>query len=159
MTPSEYFLQQAVYNLTIQSTVASTLGGVTPQDVTEISVSAAAAPAPRRLRAAATSQACLLSYKVNVKDPTLTFRSLKSQMDEAVITSKMDEHLHHYAAVFGATKLGNASFGDTQVQRTSEGRADSAQLTGAETAGVVIGVLFAIALIVVAAMFAWENAK
>lgn len=130
-----------------------------PSDVTNIVVESAQTPLASRLRPAVTGDACFLTNKVTVKDPVLTFQALKTQLDEAVAQNTMDEHLHYFAAVFGATKLENATFVFSQVQNVREGRAASSQLTGAQIAGVVIGVLFAIALFVVAVCFACKTAK
>jgi hypothetical protein len=157
MSFSEYKAQQVQYNLTIQATVASSLDGVTPDAVTDIVVGNAAlrtASAHTRgaVSLAGTNSACLLAYKVTVHDPVLKYDDLRAQLIQSANSGGMDVALHHYASVYGATQLSNCTFSVPMVANVYE-HTVSSKLTGVQIAGLVIGVVLAVALIGVFAAF------
>ena len=169
MTKANYDAQKAEYNRTIQYTVAASMDGVTPDRVTDIDVqlSTSARTSSRtsgqgsvrgasgvESHAGAVNDACALSYKVKVYDPLLSYEDIRAQIVEAASSGRMDEDLHFFAAQFNATQLHNGTFSLPQVSNGLPQRATSSQLTGAQIAGLVIGVLLFVALLVVLCVFA-----
>ena len=96
-----YSAQMAEYNQVIQATVAAAMDGLTPDRVTNITVTA---------RSSATTDQCLLQYTVKVHDQALTYEVLHAQLLESVLLGKMDSDLHIYAAQFGVRNLNTGSF-------------------------------------------------
>jgi hypothetical protein len=165
MSAEEYFAQQAAYNLTIQHTVAASMEGVEPGQVTPIVVKAIASPSARSMRAqiSATTTAavvvktCSLAYKVTVYDPVKPIEELKRQLVHAAATGKMDEDLRHYAAVFGATQLENGTFTEPLFTDTAVQRSASEKLTGAQIACLIIGIFLFLALLVTCVLFVMSS--
>jgi hypothetical protein len=134
----DYEVQQAAYNRTIQHTVASSLDGVAPEQVSDIAV-----------RAGSAASSCSLEYSVRVFDPRLTYDAVRAQLMESASLGRMDTHLHEYAEDFGITNLVNGTFVDVRVSNSGgvSGRGHSTSgLTGVAIAGVVVGVCLALVL-------------
>lgn len=157
MTVDNYNAQKAVYNRTIQATVAAAMDGVSPDRVTNIVVgTASASTAQRQLRGAthlAAIPPCFLSYTVRVFDPTVTFDSLRAQLTESAASGKMASDLQYFAALYNATNISNGTFAEPSVTDISSDDFSSDRMTGGAIACIVIGVCMFLALIVVAVMF------
>jgi hypothetical protein len=157
MAAEDYFAQQVAYNLTIQHTVAASMDGVTPDQVTDIIVTATEAieaqRRPRRLTAADVD-ACFLSYTVSVHDPLLSFEELREQVIEAATSGAMDESLRMYAAEFGAENLANGTFSAPRVRNAADTDDESNLPTDAATTAMVICIIVGVCLIVALALYA-----
>ena len=158
MTYDNYVAQQVQYNLTIQNTVAASMDGVTPDRVTNIVVGQVpAARAASRLQSAAsaavTDQQVNLKYTVKVYDPVLTVEGLRNQLVRNAASGAMDADLHHYAMTMGVTNLVNGTFSAPLVTSPAVARVASSQLTGAMIAGLVIGVILFLGLLIVLVLF------
>jgi len=154
MTVESYNAQRATYNLTIQSTVAASMAGVSPEKVTNIVVGAAAdvpvrvgsfRGSPTAHAGGAVAQSCSIAYTVTVNDPLLTFEALRDQLVESAASGQMDAHLHHYADVFGVSGLVNGTFTAPQVTNAAP-HVPSEQMTGAQIAGIVVGAVMGVVL-------------
>jgi len=163
MSEENYNAQKVEYNRTIQATVAASMGGVTSDRVTDIVVGAATSISPRRTgvrggggvasHAGPTVDQCSLKYTVRVTDPVLTFDVLRDQLASAAATGQMDNDLRHYATVYGAANLNNGTFAEPQVSNAAVMRGASSQLTGAQIAGLVVGIVLCIALLITLVVF------
>jgi len=167
MTEENYNAQKIEYNRTIQATVAASMDGVTPDRVTDIVVGAASTSSRSTgvrggrdsggggvsSHAGPAVDQCSLKYTVRVTDPMLTFDALRDQLFSAAATGKMDSDLHHYAAMHGAANLNNGTFAEPHVSNAAVMRGASGQLTGAQIAGLVIGVVLCVALLATLVMF------
>jgi hypothetical protein len=156
MAAGDYYEEQAAYNLTIQHAVAASIDGVSPDQVTDITVSNSAAAVVQRNQRSVPLLAgsCFLSYTLNVYDPLLTFDTMKAQLIEATSSGKMDENLHMYAAEFGVEELLNCNFGVPEVLTTAAGDSASSSLTDAETTIVTICIVLGVALLVALVQYA-----
>ena len=161
MEYDNYVAQQVQYNLTIQNTVAASMQGVTPDRVTDIVVGRNALAARSRSAGGvsahagtiATDQICDLKYTVKVYDPVLTVEALRTQLVEAASTGQMDNDLRSYATIMGVANLVNGTFSAPLVVNAVPQRAASSQLTGAMIAGLVIGVILFIAMLIILIVF------
>jgi hypothetical protein len=137
MSIAGYNAQKAAYNRTFQHTVASSMDGVAPEQVSDITVKAATA-----------ASVCSLVYTVRVFDPRLSYKKLIDQLNESASSGDMDENLRSYAASFGISELVNGTFVYFSVSNgaTTDSETDSSSSDGVHTSviiGVVIGgVLF-----------------
>lgn len=166
MSEANYNAQKVEYNRTIQATVAASMDGVTPDRVTDIVVGAASASTrsngvrgSANLRQINAVDQCSLKYSVRVNDPVLTFEALRDQLSSAAAAGQMDTDLRHYASVFGAANLNNGTFAAPQVTNAAVMRPNSEKLTGAEIAGLVIGVVLFVALLATLVMFVVHTKK
>lgn len=167
MTYDNYNAQKAEYNRTIQYTVAASKDGVTPDRVTDIDVQLAHVSARQQqgqghVRGHAGTSAndvCALRYTVKVYDPLVPYDTLRAQIIDAASTGRMDVSLHHYAAMFNASNLNNGTFSLPQVASGDPVRASSSQLTGAEIAGLVIGIIMFVAMVATLVLFVMRNRK
>lgn len=157
MTVDNYNAQKAVYNRTIQATVAAAMDGVSPDRVTDIVVgTTSTSTVGRQLRGAvhlAANPPCFLSYTVRVFDPTVTFDSLRAQLTESAASGKMATDLQYFASLYNATNISNGTFAEPSVTDIGGGDFSSDKLTGGAIACIVIGVCMFLALIAVAVMF------
>jgi hypothetical protein len=147
MSAENYIAQQAAYNLTIQHTVAASMDGVSPDGVTDIIVTeAAAAAAKMRLNTprAAAVDSCFLSYTVSVHDPLLSVDDLRAQLIESASSGAMDTDLRTYAAEFGAENLANGTFSAPRFREASD---ESNLPTEAETTAMTICIIVGVCLI------------
>jgi hypothetical protein len=134
MSIAGYNSQEAAYNRTIQHTVASSMDGVAPEQVSDITVKAVATPP------ATAASVCSLSYTVRVFDPRLSYKKLIDQLDESASSGNMDENLRSYAARFGISDLVNGTFVHLSVSNgATDSEADSSSSDGVHTS-VIIGV-------------------
>jgi len=161
MSEDNYNAQKVEYNRTIQATVAASMDGVTPDRVTDIVVGPTISSRSTGVRgrggvsshSGTAVDQCSLKYTVRVTDPVLTFDVLRDQLASAAATGQMDNDLRHYATVYGAANLNNGTFAEPQVSNTAVMRAGSGQLTGAQIAGLVVGIVLCIALLITLVVF------
>jgi hypothetical protein len=165
MTAADYYDEQAAYNLVFQYTVAASIDGVGPDEVSDIIVTGASGAAVQRsdswlTQLASEADSCRLSYKITVYDPLLTYDELRAQLIDAASSGAMDENLHLYAAEFGADSLVNCTLSApvvrSGVDKESSGQGGQSGLSTGGIAGVVIG-SFAGGCLVVATI--WWFAK
>jgi len=148
----KYVAQQVLYNMTIQNTVAASMDGVTAERVTDIVVGRSSLAGARDAVGSlagviATNQICDLKYTVKVYDPVLTVDAMRMQLIEAAVSGQMDNDLRSYAQSIGLTELVNATFSAPLLVSALPQRGTSSQMTGVMIAGLVIGVIFFLAML------------
>ena len=156
MTKEDYDAQKAVYNRTIQYTVAAAMEGVIPERVTDITVEQGL-DGNRDSETAIFGSALpvnsvQLKYKVTVHDPVLTVEKLRELLVQSANAGKMDTDLRYFAVQFGAANLNNGTFAEPQVTSAAVQRGSSSRLTGVQIALLVISVFVCLAVL---AVFLW----
>ena len=164
MTVANYNAQKVLYNLTLQHTIASTLDGVIPERVTNIVVAAAAVTRQSgKLRALAgpvtEADAVSLKYTVTVRDPLMHLSTLKEQLETAVASKAMDENLRTTATEFGVLNLVNGTFSAPLVTNPNASSDDSNKLSTGAIAGIIIGGILVLALIILACHYCMARGR
>jgi hypothetical protein len=167
VTADEYLDEQAACDLAIQHTVAASMDGVSPDGVTDIVVSEGTESAAQHLfslrtdaaasAAAADGDSFLLSFKITVHDPLLTYDALKAQLIEAASTGAMDENLHMFAPIDGARSLANSTFSAPDVRNAAAAADDGSASklpTDAETTAMTICIIVGVCLLAAVMLFA-----
>lgn len=168
MSVETYNAQKAENNRTIQHAVSSSMDGVSPDGVTNIVVTTSATARTNSIRGAvrsggsagslAVGESCFVRYTLKVYDPTLTFDTLRAQLVGASNDGTLDGHMRHYAAIFGASELTNATTTALDmVDVPADSGKSNALSTGAIVGIALGGVLFA--AIVVACIVRWNKAE
>jgi len=167
MSVAEYNAQKAENNRTIQHAVSSSMDGVNPDGVTDIvvTVSAAAGARASGLRggdagrggvgALAVGDSCFVRYTLRVHDPTLSFEVLRAQLEGASNDGTLDGQIRHYAAIFGANILTNATTTALEMVDVPDESNGSKSLSTGAIVGICLGAVMFAAMAVVFIM--WWN--
>mmetsp|Transcript_20320 Transcript_20320/g.34010 ORF Transcript_20320/g.34010 Transcript_20320/m.34010 type:complete len:335 (+) Transcript_20320:71-1075(+) len=159
LTEAEYQQDLVANNQSVQEAVSSVMNETSPSDITNIETEDIS---DRRLRSNGrklASSAVRLTYLVFVRDDAVTYDSLTNQLKVGTEDGSLDAALKFFAQANGATQLValNATFGEPTTENSfSEGDA-SDDLTGAQIAGLLVGIFLLIALIALIVMFATSS--
>ncbi|KAJ1398955.1 hypothetical protein B484DRAFT_406488, partial [Ochromonadaceae sp. CCMP2298] len=160
---SEYQASRALYDQTLQYSIASSMLGVVPTDIINLDISAT-----RRLRistststSTTTSTTSTLTYDVQVRDASLSYDTLTAQLTKSVTDGTFNSLLNGYATVFGATALESASSSSVATQNLEPGSlggggvGDSGGVDGAAIGGIAVAIVVFAALMAACAYFAY----
>jgi hypothetical protein len=156
---SDYESNRALYNLTLSETIAASMSGVSPQDVQNLdltSLTSLITPAIRMRMLA--DDSVTATYDVSVRDASLNYDDLTSQLSESVDDGTFDLLLTQYATTNGATGLADATSGAVTTTDTSpnDSGSDSNVLHDDAIAGIVVGTLLGCLLLGLLAWFAFR---
>ncbi|KAJ1418991.1 hypothetical protein B484DRAFT_481555 [Ochromonadaceae sp. CCMP2298] len=153
---SDYESNRALYNLTLSETIASTMSGVSSQDVRNLDLTPPILASTIRLRMLA-GDSVTATYDVSVRGANLNYDDLTSQLSEAVNDGTFDLLLTQYATANNATSLVAATSDSITTTDTSpydSGKSDSNVLHDDAIAGIVVGTLVGCLLLGLLAWFA-----
>jgi hypothetical protein len=145
VTLDDYLENKEAFEVTIKDTVAASMDGVTPDDITINSVTAVTSSVASLLRGVSvlTTGGIAVDYTVRVVSQ-YTSEQLFSQLTAAVSDGSFNSNLQTNAAANGATGLENAT-AEEPVDVTPEHETDD-DLSGGAAAAIAIGVVFGVLL-------------
>lgn len=150
MSAEDYRSQQAENNRTMQHAVADSIEGLSPDEVTDITVSDSPASAKTSsmrgagTRALAVGDVCYVQYTVTVRGRSTSLAAVRAELLERINSGHMQQALLLYAEQFGATAMANATVSASiDVFAADENNRFVDHMQEGEIAGTVVGgVLF-----------------
>lgn len=159
MSPEQYQANKVGFNITFQAALSASMAGTKPTDIQDISVTATNGGAIIVSGRHLATSLSLLKYTVKTHLDGATYESLSSQLLNATTSGMLDNHLHYYAAVFNVSELANGTVFATVTSNLLVPRDASDQLTGAQIAGLVIGIILCLGLLATTVFFFLANQK
>ena len=152
MTTTAYYANQAANNLTLQNAIAGCMTRVSPNQITNIAVTPTITTTTSR-RLLGGDNTCVVHYKVEVHDPSLTYASLTAELKESTKSGNFDHLLHQFALDFNATALRNCTVDALVTENNNILKKEPAKLTDTGIAGLAVGIVLAILLMLVIVLF------
>jgi hypothetical protein len=153
----DYNSNKAAYDATLQQTIALSMDGVSPEDVTIDSVTASASSSVRALvhhqafLRSLTTSGIVVTYTVRTTS-FYTSEQLFAQLTAAVNDGSFNSNMQTIAASEGATGLETAT-AEEPVDVTPSSSGNDKKITKGAVAAIVIGVIFGVILIAIGIYF------
>lgn len=159
VSPEQYQANKVGFNITFQAALSASMAGTKPSDIQEISVTATNGGAIIVSNRHLATSLSLLKYTVRTHLDGATYQSLSTQLMNATTSGMLDNHLHYYAAVYNVSELANGTVFATVTNNLLVPRDASDKLTGAQIAGLVIGIILCLGLLATCVFFFLANQK
>jgi len=151
---SDYRASRALYDTTLQQSIAASMTGVGPEDVLNLDLVSTTRRSMRRLGTSTSPSTGTLTYKVQVHDASLSYTTLSAELQQSVTDGTFNTLLNSYATTNGATGLEIATSSSVTTENLDDGSGSSG-LSASDKAqiGFISAACFVFAILV--AGLAW----
>jgi hypothetical protein len=124
---SDYRASRALYDTTLQQSIAASMTGVGPEDVLNLNLVSTTRRSMRRLETSTSPSPSTgtLTYKVQVHDASLSYATLSAELQQSVTDGTFNTLINSYATTNGATGLENATSSSVTTENLEDGSGSS----------------------------------